>query len=275
LAETGYAEGKNVAIEHRWAGSEYERFRFFAADLVDRRVTIIFAGGGGAAASAAKAATAIIPIVFVSAGDPVELGLVAGLNRPGGNVTGVSFLSSELEAKRLELLHELVPNATMVAVIMNRNFLDATKHLRNVEEAGRARALPLLVLNASSERAIDAAFASLVQERAGALLVLADAFLFSRREQLVALAARHAIPAMYSYREFATAGGLASYATSLVDAYRQAGIYAGRILNGEKPADLPVVEASKFEFVINLKTAKALGITVPQTLLVRADEAIE
>lgn len=200
LAETGYVEGKNVAIEHRWAGSEYERFRFFAADLVDRRVTIIFAGGGGAAASAAKAATAIIPIVFVSAGDPVELGLVAGLNRPGGNVTGVSFLSSELEAKRLELLHELVPNATMVAVIMNRNFLDATKHLRNVEEAGRALGLSLRVLNASSERDIDAAFATLVQERAGALLVLADAFLFSRREQLVALAARHAIPAMYSYR---------------------------------------------------------------------------
>jgi putative ABC transport system substrate-binding protein len=210
LAETGYMEGKNVAIEHRWAGSEYERFRSFAADLVDRHAAIIFAGGGGAAASATKATTTTIPIVFVTAGDPVELGLVASINRPGANITGISFLSSELEAKRLGLLHELVPNASTVAVVINPNFLDAAKHLKDVQQAGGALGLQLLVLQASTGRDIDVAFATLVQERAGALLVTADAFLFGQRQQLITLAAHHAIPAIYSYREFAKAGGLAS-----------------------------------------------------------------
>jgi len=275
LEQVGYVEGKDVAIEHRWAGSKYEQFKLLASDLVNRRVNIIFAGGGGAAATATKAATTTIPIVFVSAGDPVALGLVASLNYPGSNITGISFLSSELEAKRLGLLHELSPDASLVAVLINPNFLDAAKHLRDVQEAARTLGLRLLVLNASSEREIDAAFATLVQKRAGALLVTADAFLFSRREQLIALAARNAIPTIYSYREFATAGGLASYATSLADAYRQAGIYTGRILKGEKPADLPVMQASKFEFVINLKSAKALGLTIPPSLLAQADEVIE
>ena len=275
LAEAGYVEGQNVRIDHRWASGDYKKFGRLAADLVDGHVTIIFAGGGGAAASAAKAATKTIPIVFVSAGDPVELGLVASLNRPGGNITGVSFLSGELEAKRLGLLHELVPNATTVAVLMNPNFLDAAKHLRDVQRAGDALGLQLLILDASSERDVDLAFATLAQKRAGALLVTADAFLFSQRQKLVALAAHHAMPAIYSYREFITAGGLASYSASLADAYRQGGVYTGRILRGEKPSELPVQQSTKIELVLNLKSAKALGLDVPPSLLARAEEVIE
>jgi putative tryptophan/tyrosine transport system substrate-binding protein len=222
--------------------------RRLADDLVNRQVTVIFAGGSGAAASAAKAATQTIPIVFVTAGDPVEVGLVASLNRPGGNITGVSFLSSELEAKRLGLLHELVPDTTTLAVLMNPTFLDAAKHLSDVQQAGAVLGLQLLILEASSERDVDVAFETLAQKRTGALLVTADAFLFSQREQLVALAARQAIPAIYSYREFVRDGGLISYSASLADAYRQRGIYTGRILNGDK-ADLPVMQSSKIELV--------------------------
>jgi putative ABC transport system substrate-binding protein len=277
LGEIGYVEGRNVTIEYRWADSQNDRLPALAADLVRRQPTVIFASPG-IAALAAKAATTKVPIVFTSGIDPVDYGLVASLNRPGGNLTGASNLSLELAPKRLELLHELVPMATTIAYLINPTDLvdnrspDPTETL---QVAARSLGLQLVVLQASSDRDFDAAFAGLLQLQAGALLFGNSPLLTSRSEQLAALTVRHAVPAIFPNRQFAAAGGLASYATSIEDAHRLAGIYTGRVLNGEKPADLPIVQSTKIELVINLKTAKALGLTVPLALLTRADEVIE
>ncbi len=275
LNETGYAEGRNVTIEYRWAEGRYDRLTELAADLVRRQVAVIVASGGAAAIASAKQATATIPILFVTGSDPVQTDLVASLNRPGGNVTGVHFFTVELESKRLGLLRDLVPNAATIAVLLNPTYPNAAFHLQEVENAARKAGQQIQILSASTEAEIDVAFARLPQLRAGALLVGADPFFNSRRDQIVALAARYAIAAIYEQRTFAQAGGLASYGTSQTDAYRQVGIYTGRVLRGEKPADLPVVQSTKFEFVINLKTAKALGLEVPPGLSSMADEIIE
>ena len=274
LAETGYIDGQNVAIEYRWAEGSYDRLPALAADLVGRKVDVIATLGGPTPALAAKGATSTIPIVF-SASDPVESGLVTSLGRPGGNLTGVSVLGVELNPKRLELLSELVPQAKVMALLVNPNNATAERITRDVQEAARTKGLQLPILKAGTESEIDAAFASLVRAQAGALVIGNDAFFNSRREQLVALASRDAVPTIYFLREFAASGGLISYGSSLTGTYRQVGIYAGRILKGEKPADLPVQQPTTFELVINLKTAAALGLTVPQALLARADEVIE
>jgi putative tryptophan/tyrosine transport system substrate-binding protein len=276
LSETGYVEGKNVTIEYRWAENKYDRFPALMADLVRREVTVIVAVTGTPPALAAKAATATIPIVFVTAGDPVALGLVASLSRPGGNLTGVATLTVELGPKQLEVLRELVPTATIVALLINpTNTTNAETLSRDLQAAARTIGLQLHVLHASTERDFDAVFASLPRLRAGALVIGSDPFFNSRSQQLAALALRHAIPTMYPFREYAMAGGLISYGNSFADAHRQAGIYTGKILNGEKPGDLPVQQSTKVELIINLKTANALGLTVPLTLLGRADEVIE
>jgi putative ABC transport system substrate-binding protein len=275
MEESGYVEGQNVTVEYRWAEGQYDRLPALVADLVRKQVSVIVSGGGAPAALAAKAATMTIPIVFNVGGDPVGLGLVTSLNRPGGNITGVYQYASGLEAKRLGLLHEMVPKATSVAVLTNPNFADAENQLRDVEEAAGRLGLQLVVLRANTESDFDAAFSTLVRQRAEALLVCASPFFNLRREQLVVLTARHAVPAIFEWRDYAAAGGLMSYGTSLADAYHQVGVYTGQILRGAKPADLPIVQSTKFELVINLSTAKALGIEVPPTLSARADEIIE
>ena len=274
LKEAGYVEGQNATIEYRWAEGHYDRLPALAADLVARKVVVI-AATSTPAAQAAKAATATVPIVFTTGGDPIKLGLVGSLNRPGGNVTGVSNLITELGSKRLGLLRELVPSITLIATLINPNFPDAESQLRDVEAAARALGLQHIVLRAGSEREIDTAFATMAQQSGGALDVSVDPFFLARRDQIVALAARHAIAAIYPVRDFAVAGGLMSYGTDFADSYRQAGIYTGRVLRGEKPADLPVQRSTKFEFVINFKTAKALGLAVPNSMQLLADEVIE
>jgi putative tryptophan/tyrosine transport system substrate-binding protein len=275
LSETGYVEGQNLAIEYRWAEYQYDRLPALAAALVGRKVDVIASIGGITGAIAAKNATATIPIVFLSGDDPVVRGLVASFARPGGNLTGVSFLTVELMPKRLELVSELVPQAKVITLLVNPNSAGAERATREVEEAGRAKGLRLYILKASTESEIDAAFTSLAQLQAGALVVGADAFFNRRREQLVALASRHGVPAIYERREFTTAGGLISYGPSFTAVSRQLGIYAGKILKGAKPADLPVEQPTTFELVVNLNTAKALGLTVPQSILGRVDEVIE
>jgi putative ABC transport system substrate-binding protein len=274
LSEAGYVEGKSVAIEYRWAAGQYDRLPALAADLVRGKVAVIVTGGGPSV-MAAKAATSTIPIVFNVGSDPVKIGLVASLAHPGGNATGVNIFTAELTEKRLGLLHDLLPTASPIAVLVNPNFAPAMANANQARAAARAIGKKVIFFKAASESEIDAAFESMAQARAGALLVAADPFFNSRRDQIVALASRHAIPAIYEWREFAQAGGLMSYGTRLTEAYRQEGIYAGRILNGEKPGDLPVMQLTKFEFVINLKTAKALGVKISDNLLSLADEVIE
>jgi putative ABC transport system substrate-binding protein len=275
LKQSGYVEGQNVAVEYRWAEGQYERLPELAADLVRQQVSVIFVGGGAPAELAVKAATTTIPIVFSTGGDPVRSGLVASLNQPSGNITGVYHFATGLEAKRLGLLHEMLPKATPIAVLINPNYADAENQLRDVREAAARLGVQLVIVRANTESDFNAAFSTVVQQRAGALLVCASPFFNNRREQLVVLAARHALPTIYEWRDFAAAGGLMSYGTSLSDAYRQVGVYVGQILKGAKPVDLPVVQSTRFELVINLNTAKALGIEVPPTLLARADEVIE
>jgi putative ABC transport system substrate-binding protein len=275
LAETGYVEGRDIAIEYRWAEGQYHRLPGLAADLVRRQVSVIAASGGDATAHAAKAATTTIPIVFAVTADPVRTGLVASLNRPGGNLTGVNFLLNMIAAKLFEVLQEAVPKPGTISFLVNPTGPEAEAAVSEVGAAAQALGHELLVANASNEREIDGAFATLAQRRIGALLVGNDVFFYSRREQIVALAARHAIPAIYNVREYAQAGGLMSYGTNVDDAQRLAGVYVGRILQGARPADLPVQQAVKVELVLNLKTAKTLGITFPLSLLGRADEVIE
>jgi putative tryptophan/tyrosine transport system substrate-binding protein len=275
LSEAGYVESRNVAIEYRWADSQIDRLGELAADLVRRQVDVIVTPGSAPAALAAKAATTTIPIVFETGADPVAVGLVASLNRPGGNLTGVTALSFDLGPKRLELLHELVPTATAIALLVNPNSPYAEALTKAVQDEARVLGLQLHALHASSDRDFDTVFATLAQLRAGALLTNPDAFLNSRSKQLAELTIRHAVPTVFHFREFVAAGGLMSYGGSIADTHRLAGVYTGRILKGEKPSDLAVQQSAKVELIINLKTAKALGITVPVTLLALADETIE
>jgi putative ABC transport system substrate-binding protein len=276
LSEVGYVEGQNVTVEYHWLAGQYDRLPSLMADLVRRRVAVIATPGSNPPSLAAKAATATIPIIFGVAEDPVALGLVASLARPGGNATGINTFTSELVAKRLGLLHDLVPKAVRIAVLVNpANATTAGAALRDIPEAARALGLQIQVLNASTSREIEAAFATLGRERADALFVAGDAFFSSRRVQFALLAVRHAIPATYTTREYPEAGGLMSYGTDFADRFRQAGIMTGQILKGAKPADLPVIQSTKFEFVINLQAARALGLEVPPQLLTAADEVIE
>ena len=274
LSETGYVEGSNVAIEYRWAEGNYDRLPAMAAEVAHRQVAVIVAMGTPAA-FAAKAATSTVPIVFGGGIDPVQAGLVASLNRPGGNVTGVTSMNAEIETKRLGLLHDLLPQATRFAVLVNPDNLLAEIDIKDAQATAATIGGQIEILTARTNREIDDAFASLVQQRADALLIGPDVFFTNRRVQLATLAVRHGVPAIYSFREFAEAGGLMSYGTSNTDRDRQVGVYAGRILKGDKPADLPIVRPTKFEFVINLQTARMLGLTVPAALLARADEVIE
>jgi putative tryptophan/tyrosine transport system substrate-binding protein len=275
LSEAGYVDGRNVTIEYRFAENQHDRLPTLAADLIGRKAAVIAATGGGASILVAMAGTKTVPIVFTTGGDPVKQGYVASLNRPGGNVTGVSWFNNLIASKALGLLHELVPNAAVLAMLVNPKLPESARMQSEGHESARALGRQLLVFNASSPSEIDAAFATMRERRAGALLVEADPFLSSRAQQIVALAARDAIPAMYSNRDFIEEGGLISYGNDTADAYRRAGVHVARILNGASPADLPVDQATKFEFVINLKTAKTLGLDVPPGLSSRADEVIE
>jgi putative ABC transport system substrate-binding protein len=274
LSEAGYIEGQNLAIEYSWAEGRDDRLPALAADFVGRKVDVI-AANGDSAALAAKSATSTIPIVFFSGGDPVAMGLVANLARPGGNLSGVAFMAAELLPKRLELLSELVPQAGVIALLVNPNDPNAERFIGDLQEAASAKGLQLSILKARTESEINTAFAALAQLHAGALVVSPNAFFASRREQFVALTASHAVPAVYTGREFPAAGGLISYGASLTNVFRQLGVYAGKILNGAKPADLPVAQPTIFELVVNLKTAHVLGLTVPPSILARADEVIE
>jgi putative ABC transport system substrate-binding protein len=275
LARTGYIEGQNVAIEYRWAEGHYDRLPALAADLVDRKVDLIAASGGDLATRAAKAATSMIPIVSNFGDDPVEIGLVASLAHPGANLTGFSLLVVELHAKRLELISELVPNAKVIALLVNPDSPQTERVVRTMQEAARVRGVKLEVLKAATESEIETAFASLARLKADALIQQADPFFLNRRDQFALLAARRAIPAIYEARQFAEAGGLMSYGANFPDMYRQIGIYAGRILKGEKPADLPVMRPTKLDLVINLTAAKAIGLSIPESFLLRADQVIE
>jgi putative ABC transport system substrate-binding protein len=275
LRETGYVGGQNVAFEYRWAMGQYDRMPAMAAELARLPLAALVTAGGEPAALAAKAATSTIPIVFVIGGDPVKVGLVASYNQPGGNATGTSILTPTMEAKRLGLLHELVPQATTIAVLLNPNFPPFVGQERDVQEAGRALGVNIHVLRAGSDREIEAAFETVAQQRIAAVLVGSDPFFDSRRDQLVALAARQMTPTLYHFREFAAAGGLVSYGVDISDSHRQMGIYVGRILKGAKPADLPVLQPTKLELIINIKAARALGLQVPDKLLALADEVIE
>ena len=275
LAEAGFVEGRDVAIEYRWAEGRYERLPELAQELVRRPVAVLAATGGDVVAHAAKGATSTIPIVFAIGSDPVEIGLVKSFPRPGGNLTGISQFTGVLEAKRLELVSKMVPASKAIAVLLNPDNVNAKTQLKDVEQGARKLGLRVISLTAKSEGDFDAAYASMVKQRAGALLVGADPFFNSRRDRLVALSARHKMPTMYQWKEFAVIGGLMSYGTNLVDAYRQVGLYTGRILKGAKPGDLPVLQPTRFEFVLNAKTAKELGIRIPGDLMLAADEVIE
>jgi putative ABC transport system substrate-binding protein len=276
LREAGFSEGQNnLAVEYRWADGDNERLPALAADLADHKVDVIFTSGGALAALAAKQATSTIPIVFETGVDPVEQGLVASYARPGGNLTGVTILTADLMPKRLEVIAELVPQARTIALLVNPNNAGAERIARDVQQAALAKGVQLQILKAAAEDEFAPAFASLGQSHADALLVGNDPFLFSRRDRLVSLAAHHRMPTIYEWRDFVIAGGLVSYGTNLSEMYREAGVYVGRILHGAKPTDLPVLQPTKFELVINLKTAKTLGLTVPQSLIARADEVIE
>ena len=273
LSEVGFVEGQNVAVEYRWPGFQREQLAPIVAELVQRQIAVIV--GNTPPAMAAKSATSTIPIVFVTGTDPVALGLVASFNRPSGNATGVSFLSVALEAKRFGMLRELLPQANVISVFLDPNSPDSATQLRDVEEAARTLGLQIRILRASTESELKSGFATLAQQRPDGLLIAPAAFFTAQRKQIVELAAGHSLPTIYGWRDFPTAGGLMSYGSSLVDSFRQAGIYTGRILKGEKPADLPVLQPTKFELVINLQTARALGLEIPPTLLARADEVIE
>lgn len=275
LEQAGYVVGRNVAIEYRSAGGDYERLPTLVAELVKLPVTVIAATGGEASLRAAKSATSQIPIVFTTGSDPVKAGLVASLNRPGGNATGVSLVGYELDAKRLQLLHELVPGATTIGILANAKNPSIQAALADIKAAADVNGQRLVILDAGTDAELESTFASMQSRRIGALLVTLNPFFEGRRQHIVALAERYLVPALYPWREYAVLGGLISYGTSFTESYRQAGLYVGRILRGEQPADLPVVQATKFEFLINLKTAKALGIDVPTALLLRADEVIE
>jgi len=275
LSETGYVEGKNLIIDYRWAEGQYDRLEALAADLVRSQVAVIVTAGGPQVARAAQAATSTIPIVFQSGSDPVQDGLVNSFNRPGGNTTGVHVFTTSLGPKRLELLRELIPKASVIAFLVNPSSQIAEMQITEVQEAARSIGQAMFILNASTEREIDLAFETLVQRGASALLMSADLFFQVRRDQLIALEARYKVPVMYEWPEFVAAGGLISYSTALTDSMLQMGIYVGRILNGAKPADLPVVQSTRFELAINLKTAKAIGLTIPESFLARADEVIE
>jgi putative ABC transport system substrate-binding protein len=275
LRQLGYVGGENVIIDYRWALGQYDRLPAFAAELVERRVSVLVATGGEPAALAAKSATSTIPIVFAIGGDPTKLGLAASYNRPGGNATGANILAAEMDGKRLGLLHELMPSATRVGVLLNPNFPAYTEQLNDLQHAARIINLEVEILRANTDGEIEAAFESSSQKRLEALVLAASPFFDTRRDKLVGLAAGHALPTIYHFREFAVAGGLMSYGVSIPHIYRQIGVYAGRILKGAEPADLPIQQPTKFELIINLKTAKVLGLTIPQSLLATADEVIE